>query len=192
MDLVTTYTGFIGIVKPGEDNVIFEDFSYTSDKEGMNEAFIKIIDLVTEHTKDQEPGKINNAGFLPSPFDDFTMFMNYDQFDPDIKYNLGFFGTPVFGNLAFLLVDKNSPDGKILPIPEDKKEALTKAVANFKNFEKQSGIYDAMTKVDKNEFLKQYLEEQNSILEESSKDIKGDKAEELEAAKKELEETLKK
>ena len=187
---IKNYNGFIGIVKPGCDDVEFHPFDYSTDEKSIENAFIKIIDYVTKENEDDNPGKIANAGYLPAPFSDFTMFMNYDQFDPNIKYNLGLFGTPIFGQVAFLMVDKNSENGTVLPIPENKKKVLSDAIKHFKDFEKSAGIYDSMCKTDKNKFLEEFIKEKNSILEESTKNIKGDNYDDLQEAKKELEKTL--
>ena len=186
---IKNYSGFIGLVKPGVDDVEFVDVSYDTSEEGLEKFFCKLVDLISEPTEDKQ-GKIANAGYLPSPFNEFTMFMNQDQFDPDIKYNVGFFGTPIFGNMAFMLVDLKSKDGTLMPITEDKKKTLNDAMSHFKKFEKDSGIYDAMCNTDKNKFLEEYIKEQNNILNESTKDIKGENYDELQAAKKELEETV--
>jgi len=189
---VKTYNGFIGIVKPGEDEVHFEKFEYTTSHDGLNKAFNQIIELVTEkHPENGDnPGKIANTGFLPSPFNEFTLFIDYDQFDPDIKYNLGFFGTPIFGNMAFIQVDTESENGNLYPIEEKNKDKLSKAIHSLKKFEKDTGVYDSMTTIDKNKFLEEFVKEQNNILEESTKDIKGEGYEELQEVKKELEETV--
>ena len=185
---IKTYEGFIGIVRPGEDEVDFKEFSYSTEESSINDAFVKIIEYITKKEDSDELGKIANAGYLPAPFSEFTMFMNYDQFDPDIEYNVGFFGTPVFGTMAFLQVDVNTEDGKVIPITEEKKKILSDGIKHFKDFEKSSGIYDAMCKTDKNKFLEEFVKEQNSILEESTKEIKGENYDELQAAKKELKE----
>lgn len=185
---IKTYDGFIGIVRPGEDEVDFQPYSYSTDEAGLNEAFVKIIEYITKKEGSDELGKIANAGYLPSPFSHYTMFMDYDQFDPDTKYNVGFFGTPVYGTMAFLYVDTDSEEGKVYPIPEDKKKELSDSILHFKKFEKDSGIYDAMIKTDKAKFLEEFINEKNNILEEATKEIKGDKYDELQAAKKELEE----
>jgi len=185
---IKQYSGFIGICKPGVDEIEFVEVSYKGDEEGLTDIFYKLVNLVCE----KEKGKIANAGWLPSPFGEFTMFTNQDQFDPDLKYNVGFFGNPIFGNMAFMLVDRNSKNGDVYPIPEDKKKTLNDAMINFKKFERDTGIYNAMSQVDKNKFLEEFINEQNSILEESTKDITGDNYEELQQAKKELDETLNK
>lgn len=189
---IKNYKGFIGIVRPGEDKVIFEDYEFDTSDEGKNNALVKIIELVTKKEDSDELGKVANSGYLPSPFNEFTMFMNFDQFDPDIKYNLGFFGTPVFGTMVFLQVDINSEEGTIIPIEENKKRILSENIEHFKKFEKDTGIYDSMCKTDKNKFLEEFVKEKNNILEESTKDIKGNNYEELQDAKRELEETLNK
>lgn len=178
------HTGFIGIVEPGSSEVIFKEFRYNDSEESINSAFIEIIKTVTG----KEDGKISNAGFLPNPFTEFTMFMNHDQFDPDIKYNVGFFGTPIFGTMVFLQVLPDE-DKTVRPISEDKKDILSRSIANLKKFEKESGIYDAMIKTDKNKFLEEFIKEQNTILEETTKDIEGKNNKELEKAKEELKAT---
>lgn len=178
--------GYLGIVNPGSDEVIFEDFSFDDSQESINAAFIKIIDSVGSSNKEGVSGKIVNMGYLPSPFNNFTAFIDEDQFNPDTIFNMGFFGTPVYGPIAFVQVDINSENGDILPIQEDKKDELTKAISSFKKFEKDSGIYDSMIKTNKNEFLKSFIEEQTSMLEESTKDIKGENYDELQKAKKQL------
>lgn len=178
------HTGFIGIVEPGSSEVTFKEFRYNDSEESINSAFIEIIKTVTG----KEDGKISNAGFLPNPFTEFTMFMNHDQFDPDIKYNVGFFGTPIFGTMVFLQVLPDE-DKTVRPISEDKKDILSRSIANLKKFEKESGIYDAMIKTDKNKFLEEFIKEQNTILEETTKDIEGKNNKELEKAKEELKAT---
>lgn len=183
---IKEYSGFIGMVKPGVDEVEFVEVSYNTSEEGLQKFFCNMVDLVAE----KENGKIANAGYLPSPFNEFTMFMNQDQFDPDLKYNVGFFGTPIFGNMAFMLVDLKSKEGTLMPISEDKKKVLNDAMSHFKQFEKDAGIYKAMCETDKNKFLEEYIKEQNNILEEATKDIKGENYDELQAAKKELGKTV--
>jgi gas vesicle protein len=184
---INEYNGFIGIVKPGEQDVEYIDFSFNTSEAGLNDAFLKIIDLVTNTDGNTEiPGKIANAGYLPSPFNEFTMFMDYDQFNPDTEYNVGFYGTPIYGNMAFLQVDLDSEDGKVIPIEENMKKTLSDGIKNMKKFEKDAGIYDSMIKTDKTKFLEEFIKEQNSILNESTKDIKGDNYDELQKAKEEL------
>lgn len=182
------HEGFIGLVKPECEIVEYIDFRYETTDEGKQGALIKLIEIITGKPN----GKITNAGFLPKPFEDFTMFMNFEQFDNDDKYNLGFYGNPMFGNLVFLCVDKDTEEGTIYPIPESKKEYLSKIIKNLKQFEINTGIYDAMTKVDKNEFLKEFVAEQTNVLKESTKNVEGENSEELKKAKEELENTEKK
>lgn len=181
-------TGYIGIVRPGETEVDFKEFTLDkTDEKSGEKALIEIVDYITKK-EDGTSGKISNSGFLPNPFNEFTMFMDYDQFDPDTEYNVGFFGTPIYGNMAFLQVDINSDNGDIIPITEDKKNILNDAMSHFKKFEKETGIYDAMVKADKKKFLEEYIKEKNTIFDESTNDIKGEDYDELQKAKKELEE----
>jgi len=179
---INIHKGYIGVVKPGQMDIEYIDFEYDTSDEGRNKALIKLIEVITG----KKDGKITNSGYLPNPFQDFTMFMDFEQFDNDAEYNVGFFGNPVFGNLVFLLVDRESEEGTIYPIPEDKKEYLAKLVKNLKKFEMDSGIYMSMKQTDKNKFLEEFVKEQNNILNESTKDIKGENSEELEKVKEEL------
>lgn len=191
-ETIKKYTGFIGIVRPGEDEVDFKEFSYSTEPDSVKAAFEKIQEYVTKTNDNDKLGEVANTGILPSPFEGFSMFMNYDQFDPNIKYNFGFFGTPVFGNAVFLKVEIVEDKHLLfLPIEEKDKAGLNDSVKRIKAFEKEVNIYDSMNTVDKNEFLKEYVEQKNSILEESTKDIKGDNYDELQEAKRELDETIK-
>lgn len=178
-----TYKGCACLVRPGEIEPSFIDIAWSEDDDSKDNLLKEIIKIVTG----KEKGKITNLGYLPTPIDNMTAFVDFDQFDPDSKFNLSLFGNPFFGNIIFLEVDINTENGAIIPIQNEKnKENIKNFIMNFKKFEKESGIYDCITNTDKTKFLEEFVKEKNSVLQEATKDIEGEHSEELKKAKEEL------
>jgi len=181
------YNGFYGLVKPGETEVEFKEISWEETEESKDKVFSEIIRVVSG----SDEGKITNLGYLPSPIDNFTAFVDFNQFDKDKKYNWNMFGNPIYGNILFLFVDKESENGNIYPIEkEEDKETLSKFIHNMKKFELDTGIYKTISETDKEKFLKEFIEEKNNVLKESTEKnivLKTDEEKaEYERAKEEL------
>ena len=181
MDNENILKGYEIISKPGEVEPFVKEITWN-----MNNKDQLFKELIKDVTGDEE-GKITNMGYLPSPLADITAFVDYDQFNPDTKYNFNFFGNPIYNNIVFLMIDINSEDGKIIPIDEKTVNKVSDFIKHFKQFELDSNIYNEVSKTDKIKFLDEFLKEKNSVLEESVKDNTENTEEiEIEKAKKEL------
>ena len=181
MDNENILKGYEIISKPGEVEPFVKEITWN-----MNNKDQLFKELIKDVTGDEE-GKITNMGYLPSPLADITAFVDYDQFNPDTKYNFNFFGNPIYNNIVFLMIDINSEDGKIIPIDEKTVNKVSDFIKHFKQFELDSNIYNEVSKTDKIKFLDEFLKEKNSVLEESVKDNTENTEEiEIEKAKEEL------
>lgn len=187
MSEVKEYNGYAGLVKPGTTEVEFIPIHWKDEEEAKNNFLKEIIKTVTE----KENGKVTCLGLLPNPINNFTAFVNFDQYDPETKYNFNFFGNPFFGNLLFFKVDLSTENQDIVPIEnEDDKIALIDFIKNIKGFEKESGIYKSMIEVNKEEFLEEFLKEQTNVVKESTKHIDEEESEEIKEANKEVEDLI--
>ena len=180
--------GFIGLVKPGVSTPEFIPVEWDDTDESKDALLKKLIKIIT----DKENGKITNLGLLPSPLNSYTAFIDYVQFYPETKYNFNFFGNPFYGNVGFLKVDLATENKDIIPIIEENdKDTILKFTTNIKKFESESGIYKAMSEVNKEEFLEEFIKEQTNAVKESSKKIDEEIPEELKEANKEVEDLIK-
>lgn len=159
--------GYIVVCKPGEKNAFVYDIKWNKDmsENEKKEIFTKII----KYTTNSENGKMSNMGLLPSPLNNCTAFINFDQFDPNTKYNFNIFGNPIFGNITFLGVDTNSKDGNIIPLTKKEKNNVIDFCKHTKDLEKKLKIYDSVNAMDKNKFLKDFIDQVNSVVEENAK-----------------------
>ena len=130
------------LIKPGETEVEKIDIEFESNENDLN----TIINIVSD---DPEKNPVSCVGRLPLPLNDFTGFILYDQVANE--YNMGLMGIPIFGPILVLELEIESEEGKIIPITTE--EQFDKAAGFFtkyKEFEIQSGVYEAIKNLTKN------------------------------------------
>ena len=171
-------TGKIIIVKHNEVEPIIQNVKWDLDNKQ------KIIEELVTIITGKKDGKISNLAYLPSPIEGSTGFINFDQTDPELPYSMNLFGNPIYGNMVLLSVDMKSENGDIRPYTKVKDINQVKDfIINYKQFERKTGIYEAMLKTDKMKFIEEFVKEQNNVLRETTK-VTTDTDKEVEEAHK--------
>ena len=167
------------LIRPDDERGSVFDFSLvvqeykTNEETGKQEFAARnstFDDDIKEILNIKDPNKFPLYIQLAQPLTNYLMACNPDMFDDDSKYNYGYCGTPIFGNIVILEnhissnqegADKDSLITEVSSMSNITAQALLTFFECDKREEKLTGIRDMILKeiekVGKQQFLKNIL-----------------------------------